>query len=169
MENELSTPGASTARLVRRLLPAGVVAVTTVADGRYRAATVSACIVTSIEPLQILLSIESESQMCAWLDTSRIFAVSVLTTREQFFADQFAGFTPLASPDFRGIGHFTAETGSPILSGAIAWADCRIVSAFETGDHHCFVGEAVRAGRGEGAEDGVLVYYLNRYRRLDFT
>lgn len=101
----------------------------------------------------------------ALLDAS-FFAVNVLPWDQQFFADQFAGFTPLASPSFKGIEHFFSITGAPLLTRSIAWADCRVVAHLETGDHRCFVGEAVDIGRGEGDAEDPLVYYFNRYRRL---
>lgn len=159
-------PNARGARWVRRHLAGGVVALTTLADELYRASTVTACTIVSIEPLQLLVSIELDSQMEGWLLDSRIFGLSVLPWDQQFFADQFAGYAPLASRRFAGIDHFTASTGAPLLSRSIAWADCRVVADFETGDHRCFVGEAVAIGSGQGDPNDPLLYYLNRYRRL---
>jgi 3-hydroxy-9,10-secoandrosta-1,3,5(10)-triene-9,17-dione monooxygenase reductase component len=144
----------------------GVVVLTTAVDGAFRAATISACLLTSVDPLQFLVSIEQDSQIDGWLSQSGFFGLSVLPWQQQFFADQFAGLTPLASPYFRGIEHFTAATGAPLLTQSIAWADCRVVAQLPTGDHRCYVGEALEVGRGEGDADDPLVYFLNRYRRL---
>ena len=154
------------ARWLRRHLAGGVTAVTTVAGGQFRAATVTACMVASIEPLQLLVSLDLESQMAEWIGASRYFAVSILPWREQFLADQFAGFTPRASPSFQGIDHFVATTGAPVLSRSIAWADCSLVQTLETGDHTLFVGQALEVGQGSGREDDPLIFYLSRYRRF---
>ncbi len=162
-EVELNARGA---RWLRRHIPGSVWAVTTVVNDFYRASTATACAIVSIEPLQLLVSIELDSQMDGWLLESQIFGLSVLSWQQQFFADQFAGFTPLASHRFKGIDHFTAATGVPLLSHCVAWADCKLVGQMETGDHRCFIGEAVEIGRGEGREDEPLLYYLNRYRRF---
>jgi flavin reductase (DIM6/NTAB) family NADH-FMN oxidoreductase RutF len=159
-------PNPKGARWLRRHLAGGVVALTTVVDEVYRASTVTACAIVSLEPLQLLVSIELYSQMEGWLLESRIFGLSVLPWDQQFFADQFAGFAPLASRRFAGIDHFSASTGAPLLSRATVWADCRIVADVETGDHRCFIGAAVAIGRGQGDIDDPLLYYLNRYRRL---
>ena len=56
------------------------------------------------------------------------------------------------------------ETGSPILDGAIAYFDCRLVAQHPGGDHSLFIGEIVGAGYDESAEP--LVWYGSRYRQL---
>lgn len=153
-------------RWLRRRLAGSVVALTTATSGGYRAATISACIAVSVDPLQLLVSIETDSQMEAWLQESRSFGLSFLTWKQQALADRFAGFAPLAHVTFRDIPHFTAETGAPLVEGCIGWADCTVAAEFKTGDHRNFVGQAVAIGRGSGEAEAPLVYYLNRYRRL---
>jgi flavin reductase (DIM6/NTAB) family NADH-FMN oxidoreductase RutF len=173
-EDPLETDGAfdnsgvdaRAARWIRRHMAGGVTVITTVHGQLFRGATVSACITASTDPFQLLVSIEEDSQMEEWIQSSGVFASHILPWTEQFLADQFAGFTPLASGTFQRIPHFIGLTGAPILEGCIAWVDCRVVSSFRTGDHTCFVGEAVRAGSGNGQADDPLVYFFNRYRRL---
>jgi flavin reductase (DIM6/NTAB) family NADH-FMN oxidoreductase RutF len=154
------------ARWFRRHLAAGVVALTTRVDAAFRATTLSACFVASIDPPQFLASIDLDSQMDDWLQEAGIFALNLLPWDQQVFADRFAGLAPLASSRFSEVDHFLAATGAPILRLAIGWADCRIIQTFETGDHRCFVGQAEALGRGDGVEDDPLVYFLNRYRRI---
>ena len=162
-------PDTRGARWIRRRLAGGVVAITTSVGGAYRASTVTGCTSVSTEPPQFLVSIELDSQMDGWLLEAALFSLNILPWGQQFFADQFAGFTPLASPTFKGIDHFFSVTGAPVLAESIAWADCRIVSHLQTGDHRCFVGEAVAIGQGRGDERDPLLYYLSRYRRLGGT
>jgi flavin reductase (DIM6/NTAB) family NADH-FMN oxidoreductase RutF len=159
-------PDARGARWLRRHLAGGVVAVTTVVHNTFRAATATACTIVSLEPLQILVSIELDSQMDGWLDTSRLFGLSVLDWQQQVLADRFAGFAPLAHGRFEGIDYFTAVTGAPLLAACIAWADCEITADLVTGDHRCYIGTAAAIGQASGDEHDPLVYYLNRYRRV---
>ena len=154
------------ARWLRRHLGTGVCVITTAAESAFRGATVTACTIVSIEPLQLLVSIELHSQMDCWLEESGAFAACVLPWQQQLLADQFAGFAPRARRDLGGVEHFTAVTGSPILARSIAWIDCRVTQTLATGDHRCYIGEAVALGRGLGDIDDPLLYYLNRYRRL---
>src|SRR5207302_4542903 len=129
-----------------RHMAGGVTVITTVHGALYRGATVSACITASIDPFQLLISIEEDSQMEEWIQSSGVFASNVLPWSEQFLADQFAGYTPLASSKFERISHFVGPSGAPILEGSIAWADCRVESSFHTGDHVCFVGQVEGVG-----------------------
>ena len=154
------------ARWVRRHMAGGVSIITTLHGSRFRGATVSACITTSIDPFQLLISLEDESQMAAWIESSGVFAANVLPWNEQFLADQFAGYAPLASGTFERIPHFIGDTGTPILRGSIAWVECRVVDTFRTGDHTCYVGQALATGSGEGRADDPMVYFFSRYRRL---
>jgi flavin reductase (DIM6/NTAB) family NADH-FMN oxidoreductase RutF len=157
---------ARSARWIRRHMAGGVSVITTVHGELFRGTTVSACIAASIDPFQMLVSIEEDSQMEEWIHRSGVFAFNLLPWNEQFLADQFAGFTPVASGTFRGIPHFVGSTGAPILEACMAWVECRVVSSLRTGDHVCFVGEAVGVGSGKGSVDDPLIYFFNRYHRL---
>lgn len=159
--------GPETGRWLRRHLAGGVVAVTTVTDRGFRATTVSAALVASIEPLQALISMERDSQMEEWLLESRSFAVSILPWRQKLLADQFAGLAPLASSTFAGIDFFTASTGCPIIRAAIGWMDCALVTDVVTGDHRLLVGDVLAAGEGALSEAEPLIYYRNRYLRVE--
>jgi flavin reductase (DIM6/NTAB) family NADH-FMN oxidoreductase RutF len=154
------------ARWIRSQLAAGVVALTTVAADAFRAATLTACLNVSLDPPLFLVSIELDGQMDGWLLQSGVYALSVLPWNEQFLADQFAGRTPLASPNFTGIAHFIAETGSPILRNSTAWVDCLIEDSRITGDHRCFIGRAVAMGFGFGAREDPLIHHQERFRRI---
>ena len=57
-----------------------------------------------------------------------------------------------------------AETGSPILEGAIAYFDCRLTARHPGGDHTIFVGAIVAAGYREDAAP--LLWFGSRYRRI---
>jgi flavin reductase (DIM6/NTAB) family NADH-FMN oxidoreductase RutF len=159
-------PDAHGARWLRRQLAGGVAVLTTAVSEEYRGATVTACTFVSSEPLLLLVAFELESQMLGWIEESRCFAVNLMPWREQFLADQFAGFAPRASRTFGGIDFEVGETGCPVLSGSIAWVDCRLQESLATGDHRCLIGRAVAIGNGRGNPDDPLVYYRNRYRRF---
>jgi len=154
------------ARWLRRNLAGGVLAVTTVIDGEFRASTVTGGALVSTDPPQLLVSIDLDSQMEGWIGESGVFALSVLAWEHQVLADRLAGLAPLVPRTFTGIDHFTAFTGAPLLSDCIAWADCRVVDDLITGDHRCFIGQVLRLGAGTADPENPLVYHLRRYRRL---
>lgn len=166
LDTQVPPIGASGGRWLRRRFAGGVVALTTVAGETFRAATLTACVPVSIDPPQFLVSIELDSQMDGWLLQSGVFALNVLSWRQQFFADQFAGYAPLASRSFRDIRHVVGVTGCPILTECLAWAECQVMTTLVTGDHRCFIAEAISLGSGEGDATKPLLYFHNRYATL---
>jgi flavin reductase (DIM6/NTAB) family NADH-FMN oxidoreductase RutF len=170
-EAELEEPqvlqaDAQGARWLRRHMAASVAVVTTRVGAAFRGATVNAWMIASVDPPLLAVSIELDSQMDGWLQESGTFVLNLLPWSQQFLADQFAGFAPLASPTLRGIDHVLGETGAPALEAAIAWADCVVAGSVVIGDHRLFTGAIRVLGRGRGQEDDPLLYFLNRYRRL---
>jgi flavin reductase (DIM6/NTAB) family NADH-FMN oxidoreductase RutF len=127
--------------------------------------TANAIASISIDPPLLSAGISRSSETHAAIVASHSFAVSVLSAEQQAVAECFAQSTTAAKLQrFCDAPWHEAETGSPIIDGAIAFFDCRITAAHPGGDHTIFVGEIVAAGYDEGAEP--LLWYGSRYRRL---
>ena len=127
--------------------------------------TANAIASVSIDPPLMLASISRRSETHGAIQGSHSFAVSILSDGQRAVADCFAQPTTAAKlRRFCDAPWHEAETGSPILDGAIAFFDCRLVATHPGGDHSLFVGEIVAAGFEEGAEP--LIWYGARYRRL---
>jgi flavin reductase (DIM6/NTAB) family NADH-FMN oxidoreductase RutF len=127
--------------------------------------TANAIASISIDPPLMMASISRKSETHGAILTSHSFAVSVLSSEQQALADCFAQPTTAAKLQrFCDAPWHDAETGSPILDGAIAFFDCRLIAQHPGGDHTMFVGEIVAAGFEEEAEP--LIWYGSRYRRL---
>jgi flavin reductase (DIM6/NTAB) family NADH-FMN oxidoreductase RutF len=153
-------------RWLRRRHAGGVYALTTTAGDTYRATTVTGVLDVSLDPLLVLVSLERGSQMESWIEGSGVLGLSIMTVRQQFLADRFAGLAPLAPPRFQGIGHFTAVTGCPLLADSIGWADCRVTDRIGIGDHINLVSEVVAAGPGTGEDEEPLISFAGRYARI---
>jgi flavin reductase (DIM6/NTAB) family NADH-FMN oxidoreductase RutF len=127
--------------------------------------TANAIASISIEPPLMMASISRKSETHAAIHGSHAFAVSVLSDGQRLLAECFAQPTSAAKlKRFCDAEWHEAETGSPILDGAIAYFDCRLIATHPGGDHAIFVGEIVAAGFDEAAEP--LIWYGSRYRRL---
>lgn len=158
--------GPETGRWLRRHHAAGVYALTTTAGDVYRATTVTGILDVSLDPLLLLVSLERGSQMESWIEQSGVLGLSIMTVRQQFLADRFAGLAPLAPARFQGIEHFVRVTGCPLLTDSIGWADCRVADRIAIGDHTNLVCEVVAAGEGAAAGDEPLVSFAGRYSRI---
>ena len=127
--------------------------------------TANAIASVSIDPPLMMASISRRSETHQAILQSHSFAASVLASGQQSLADCFAQPTTATKlKRFCDAPWHEAETGSPILDGAIAYFDCRLVDRHDGGDHSIFIGEIVAAGYEEGVEP--LIWFGSGYRRL---
>ena len=64
---------------------------------------------------------------------------------------------------FDGVPFTLGSLGVPLIDAALAYLECRTVSAHVEGDHTIFVGRVEAVGVGEGDP---LLYFRGRYHRL---
>jgi flavin reductase (DIM6/NTAB) family NADH-FMN oxidoreductase RutF len=127
--------------------------------------TANAIASISVDPPLLMASINRRSETHVAIVGSHSFAVSVLGAEQRSIADCFALPTTAAKLQrFCDAPWHEAETGSPILDGAIAYFDCRLNASYAAGTHTMFVGEIVSAGYEEGGQP--LVWFGSRYRAL---
>jgi len=97
----------------------------------------------SKEPLEVVVGLTPESATTRMLLESEVFAVNVLAQEQKDLAYALGRTTSSEVDKFRGVSTRTSVTGSPILSDAIAYLDCRLVSQARAGSHYLIVGEVV--------------------------
>ena len=130
--------------------------------------TANAIASISLDPPLLMASINRGSETHVAIVGSHSFAVSVLGTEQRAIADCFALPTTAGKLQrFCDAPWHEAETGSPILDGAIAFFDCRLHESHPAGTHTIFIGEIVAAGYREDAEP--LLWYASGYRELATT
>jgi flavin reductase (DIM6/NTAB) family NADH-FMN oxidoreductase RutF len=127
--------------------------------------TANAVASISVDPPLMMASINRRSETHVAIIGSHAFSINVLAADQQALADCFAQRTTAAKlTRFCDAPWHEAETGSPILEGALAYFDCRIVDRVAAGTHTIFVGEIVAAGYREDAEP--LLWFGSQYREL---
>ena len=127
--------------------------------------TANAVASISIDPPLMMASIGKRAETHAAIVGSHAFAISVLAEDQRELADCFARPTTAEKlTGFCGAAWHEAETGSPVLDGALAYFDCRLTARHDGGDHTIFLGEIVAAGFREDAEP--LLWYASGYHRL---
>lgn len=159
-------------RAARRQWTSGVAVVTTVETegdrSRFRGATVSSFTVVSLEPPIVLVCLEVGSRTSELVPDTGRFAVSILSQSQTVLADRFAGLGPLPDATFTGVPYETVATGSPVLTGSLAWFDCHVREHLEAGDHLVVLGDVVAVGMDDEADEPLL-NYDGGYRRLEET
>jgi flavin reductase len=127
--------------------------------------TANAIASISIDPPLMMASIGKRAETHGAIIGSHAFAISILAADQRDLADCFARPTTAEKLiGFCGALWEEAETGSPILDGALAFFDCRLAQRNDGGDHTIFLGEIVAAGFREDAEP--LLWYASGYHRL---
>jgi flavin reductase (DIM6/NTAB) family NADH-FMN oxidoreductase RutF len=127
--------------------------------------TANAIASISIDPPVLMASIARKAETHRAIVGSHAFAISVLADDQQGLAECFAQPTTAQKlTRFCDAPWHEAETGSPILEGALAYFDCRLTEHHDGGDHGIFLGEIVAAGYREDAEP--LLWYASAYRRV---
>ncbi len=127
--------------------------------------TANAIASISIDPPLMMASIARKAETHGAIIGSHAFSISILAADQQALAECFARPTTASKLiGFCAAAWHEAETGSPILEGALAYFDCRLLERHDGGDHTIFIGEIVAAGYREDAEP--LLWYASGYRRL---
>jgi flavin reductase (DIM6/NTAB) family NADH-FMN oxidoreductase RutF len=140
----------------------GVTVVTTIAeDNRPAGITVSAFSSVSLDPPLVLVCIDKRASVHACLTEGKRFAVNILAETQQNVSRLFASKD---EDRFDGTPFAWGMSGAPLLDGALACIECRVVHAYAGGDHTIIVGE-VESTRT--AEHKPLAYYRGGYANLD--
>ncbi len=141
----------------------GVTVVTTRGEEHAYGMTANAFSSVSLDPPLILVCVISPSEGVEHIVRNGVFAVNILTAAQEPLSRFFASRDrPRGRDAFGNVAHATAATGSPILSGAAAFLDCRLHADHEAGDHRIFIGEVLELGLLE--DPSPLVFHGGRYR-----
>ncbi len=147
-----------------RRFASGVTVVTTRDGHCVHGITASSFSSLSLDPLLVAVAVDHRSRLIEFVESARVFAISVLARSQRELCQYFA--TPNRK---RGVEHFEVaasypvETGAPVLAGCIAYFDCRLHAILPGGDHRILVGEVVAAGESGGEP---LLYFEGCYHGL---
>lgn len=154
-------------RMTMRQWVTGVTVVTSIAGEKRGGMTVSSFTSVSLEPPTVLVCLNKTTFTHDVVMESGVYAVSLLGVGQEMISNRFAGFDPLHlehDQRFEGLELATAETGAPLIEGALGWLDCRVIATHDTATHTVFIAEVVYAK--SNAENPPLVYYNRSYQLL---
>lgn len=129
--------------------------------------TATAFLSVSLEPPLVLVSVREGSRMDDLLERQSRWAVSVLSESQRHIAGRFAMRGRISDRLlFEDVAYYRgAESGAPILGGALAVLECVTEQRIPAGDHTLVVGRVVTA-RTPSADGAPLAYFRGRYRQL---
>lgn len=154
-------------RSALRFFASGVTVVTVQAGEQRHGLTVSAF--SSVSPMPPLVTVIIDHRHTAFDLLERpdaVFAVNVLREEQQELSNRFAW---VKDEDRFAVGSWsTAVTGAPILTDALTWLDCTILSRHSAGTHTIYVGE-IQASAVPDPNGRPLLYWNRGYRSLGMS
>ncbi len=151
-------------RSAMRAWTSGVAIVTATFNGEQHGMTVSSFTSISLDPPQIVVSLQTASRTHDVVVKAGAFGVTILASSQQELAERFANRMTTMGERLDGLDLETLVTGAPLLKGGLAYMDCRVRQSIPCGSNTLFIAE-VMAVRGDD-HDVPLVYHDRTYHRL---
>ena len=134
-------------------------------DGGRAGLTATAVASLSDTPPTILACVQRRLHAHSVIEELEVFSVNILNSDQQEIAESFAGKTGVF-----GEGRFSdadwdvLSTGAPVLTGALACLDCRLLECHRFATHSIFIGSVVAGSFRKNAKP--LLYYRGDYWHL---
>jgi flavin reductase (DIM6/NTAB) family NADH-FMN oxidoreductase RutF len=150
-----------------RYWASGVSIVSSVFEDNSHGMTVSSFTSLSLEPPLVMVALANSTRTYEMVQHSGVFGITLLAQGQQHISNRFAGQHTENKNRFYGLETFTLQTGSPLLTGGIAFLDCKVAAAHPVGANTLFIGEVVASQVSEQAEMLQPLLYFNRgYRKF---
>jgi flavin reductase (DIM6/NTAB) family NADH-FMN oxidoreductase RutF/DNA-binding GntR family transcriptional regulator len=141
----------------------GVTIITTRERNTNYGLTASAVTSLTLEPPMLLVCINKNTGTQAAISRTRVFAVNILDEGQADLAYKFA---KPQTDKFQGVEFSYGIFGEPLLTGALAHIECRVVADVEAGTHRVFLAEVDNARTYVGSP---LTYFRGKFGRFGQT
>ena len=140
----------------------GVTIVSGIDDGKPVGFTCQSFVSLSIDPPYVAVAPARTSTSWPRIESSGTFAVNVLADDQE---ELCRGFATKGGDKFAGVGWSPGPfSGAPVLTGALAWLECRLEQLHDAGDHLIAVGRVLDLQAREGRP---LLFFRGGYGRFD--
>ena len=144
-------------------LVAGVTVVTTFSAGHDHAMTADTLTSVSLDPLLVLVCVETEARWHEAVLAAGVFGASVLAADQRPLSEWFATRgRPLHGQLDRAPHHRGEHTGVALLDGALTHLECRTTDVHPAGDHSIVVAEVLSISLPDTVGPA-LVHFRGRY------
>ena len=142
--------------------PTGVTVISTSHNDQLWGFTANSFTSVSLEPRLISFCLNKEAGSFEVFTQVSHFAVSILASNQSELSTHFASrqADKFASADY-SVGEFSK---APLLSGSVAFIECKKYAQFECGDHDIFVGEVGQISINETKSP--LLYFAKAYTEV---
>ena len=142
----------------------GVTVVTTNVRGRLHGMTANAVCSLSLDPLQLLVCVDRESNCYRQMLQAEVFGLSILAADQEEISNLFARTTAPAEGSLQGVDYRIGRLDEPLIENALAHLECRLAERLDGGDHIIVIGDVVAGKQVRDAEP--LLFFGGRYAKL---
>ena len=159
------TLNASEFRRAMGAFATGVTILTVDLDGEVHGMTANAFASVSLDPLLVLVCVDSATRTHAHLHAKKRFGINVLREDQRSISEYYARpeRTHERAEAEAGARFDRTPQGTPILHGSLAYLECRLHSTQEAGDHTIFIAEVEDVVVQEGDP---LLFFRGKYRKV---
>ena len=148
-------------KLRRRVLwkmPYGLYVVGSRAGDRRNLMTLNWATQVAFQPKLVGIGVEREAFTHELIAEGGVFSLNLVNRDDRAIVRKFVKpvEVDLGAMTLNGFPFHDGPTGAPILDQAVAYADCQVRQAVETGGHTFFIGEVVEARFQAGEDTEVL-------------
>ncbi len=115
----------------------------------------------SFEPVLVMVAIGKERHTHKMIEGSGLFSINVLDENQIDLAKHFGFKSGKDIDKFSDIPYETIASGCPVLKDCLVYLECKVVGAYEAGDHTLFVGEILSSAAKK--ETKPLLYLAKDY------
>jgi flavin reductase (DIM6/NTAB) family NADH-FMN oxidoreductase RutF len=139
----------------------GVTIITTKdATGKPFGLTANAFSSLSLDPPLLLICVDKKVDCYACFEETKVFGVNFLSEDQDQLSTRFA---TKGIEKFEGVSYKLGELGVALLDGAVTHIECKLVNAYEGGDHTIYIGEIQNA---TVLSDRPLLFFRGKYYKL---
>ncbi len=139
----------------------GLYIVSSVKDGKFNGQIANTVFQITAEPPTVAVSINKQNLTHEFIQSSKVFAVSILAKETPIsFIGQF-GFKSGRDVDkFANVNFKKGETGAPIVTdNTLAYVEVEVIKSVDVGTHTLFIGKIVNAETLSNGEPMTYAYY----------
>ena len=143
----------------------GVTVISVDDDGKVEGMTANAFASVSLDPILVLVCVSHKARTHAHLHARKRFGINVLSEHQRKISEHYAlaERDPALAEQTAGARFDRTRHGTPVLSGALAYLECRLETTHEAGDHTIFIAEVEDVVVHEGRP---LLYFQGAYHMI---
>ena len=126
-------------------------------QGGFKGLVVNSVTALSLDPPLYLVCLDKKSNTLQAIAETGVFSINFLSDRQIDVSRHFASKAP---DKFAGLDVVCGPGGAPLIEGALASCECRVVNVYPGGDHEIAVGAVDQVRIGEG---NPLLFYRGAY------